>query len=162
MVHEITTCGLVIAQTAEPSAITAEFVALCDWPLLTQPSIRTLVEQIELSRPLCLAFWLDATSELTFAAKLIEQLRARGPRPFRIAIAHGLAAEVEHKFRAAGVHTYLTTSGNILALVEGALLPFIEPQRARTLTRHTTARDSPIAIRGPTESRASPANRHPP
>jgi hypothetical protein len=162
MVHEITTCGLVIAHTAEPSAITAEFAALCEWPLLTQPSIRMLVEQIELSRPLCLAFWLDATSELTSAAKLIEQLRARGPRPFRIAIAHNLPAEVEHKFRAAGVHTYLTTSGNILALVEGALLPFIEPQRAPTLSRPTTTHDSHVPIRGPTEPRASPANLHPP
>jgi hypothetical protein len=162
MVHEVKTCGLVIAHTAEPSATAAEFVALCDWPLLTQPTIRTLVEHIEHSRPLCLAFWLDATSELTSVAKLIEQLRARGPRPFRIAIAHDLPAEVEHKFRAAGVHTYLTTSGNILALVEGALLPFIEPQRAPILSRHATTRDSPVPIRGPTEPRASPANLHPP
>jgi hypothetical protein len=151
MVQEITTCGLVIAHTASPSAVAEEFIALCDWPLLAQPSIRTLVEQIELSRPLCLAFWLDATSELTSAAKLIEQLRVRGPRPFRIAIAHNLPAEVEHKFRAAGVHTYLTTSGNILALVAGALLPFIAPQRAPMLSRHA-----------PTEPRASPANLHPP
>jgi hypothetical protein len=162
MVQEITTCGLVIAHTASPSAVAEEFIALCDWPLLAQPSIRTLVEQIELSRPLCLAFWLDATSELTSAAKLIEQLRVRCQRPFRIAIAHNLPAEVEHKFRAAGVHTYLTTSGNILALVAGALLPFIEPQRAPMLSRHATTRDSPVPIRAPTEPRASPANLHPP
>ena len=64
---------------------------------------RTLIEQIEIHQPLCLAFWIDASSELVPTTKLIEQLRTRGPRPYRIAIAHNLNAEVEHKFRAAGV-----------------------------------------------------------
>jgi hypothetical protein len=162
MVHKITTCGLVVTHAAHPSALVDEFIALCDWPLISQPSIRALIEQIELHRPLCLTFWLDAANELTPTAKLIEQLRARGPRPYRIAIAHGLAAEVEHTLRAAGVHTYLATSGNILALVEGALLPFIEPQHAPAPARHIAVNNSTVSIRGPTEPRASPANLHPP
>jgi hypothetical protein len=162
MVHKITTCGLVVTQAAHPSALADEFIALCDWPLVSQPTIRALIEQIELHRPLCLAFWLDAVSELAHSARLIDQLRARGPRPYRIAIAHGLAADVEHTFRTAGVHTYLATSGNIVALVEGALLPFIEPQHAPARARHIPVNNSTAPIRGPAESRASPANLHPP
>jgi hypothetical protein len=162
MVHELTSCGLLITHSAQPSALVAEFVSLCDWPHLARPSLRTLIEQIEFHRPLCLAFWIDASSELTPTTKLIEQLRARGPRPYRIAIAHNLNAEVEHKFRAAGVHTYLVTAGNVLDLVEGALLPFIEPQRAPTPAHQAHKRDSPVAIRGPTDPRASPAKLHPP
>jgi hypothetical protein len=162
MVHELTSCGLLITHSAQPSALVAEFVSLCDWPHFARPSLRTLVEQIEFHRPLCLAFWIDASSELGPTTKLIEQLRVRGPRPYRIAIAHNLSAEIEHKFRAAGVHTYLSTTGNVLALIEGALLPFIEPQRARTRAHQTHMRDSPVAIRGPTDPRASPAKLHPP
>jgi hypothetical protein len=162
MVHELTTCGLLVTHSAQPSPLVAEFVALCDWPLLKQPTLRTLVEQIELHQPLCLAFWIDASTELKPTAKLVDQLRTRGPRPYRIAIAHNLEAEVEHTFRAAGVHTYLVATGNILALVEGALLPFIEPHRAPTRAQQTHVRDSPVPIRGPTDPRASPAKLHPP
>lgn len=162
MVHERTTCGLLITHSAQPSALVAEFVGLCDWSHLARPSLRTLIEQIEIHQPLCLAFWIDASTELAPTTKLIEQLRARGARPYRIAIAHNLKAEVEHKCRAAGVHTYLVTTGNILALIEGALLPFIEPQRAQAREYRSHVRDSPVAIRGPTDPRASPAKQHPP
>ncbi len=162
MVHELTTCGLLITHSAQPSALAAEFVSLCDWPLLTSPSLRTLIEQIEFHQPLCLAFWIDASSELAPTAKLVDQLRTRGARPYRIAIANNLDAEVEHTFRAAGVHTYLVTTGNILALIEGALLPFIEPHRTPARVHQSHVRDSPVAIRGPTEPRAFPAKLHPP
>lgn len=162
MVHEVTTCGLLITHCAQPSALVAEFVSVCDWPLLARPSLRTLIEQIELRQPLCLAFWIDATSELTPIAKLIDQLRSRGARPYRIAIAHNVDTDVEQTFRAVGVHTYLATTGNILALVEGALLPFIEPHRVPPRLHQTHGRDSPVGIRGPTEPRASPAKLHPP
>jgi hypothetical protein len=162
MVHELTTCGLLITHSAQPSALVAEFVSLCDWPLLARPSLRTLIEQIEFHKPLCLAFWIDASSDLTLTAKLTDQLRARGPRPYRIAIAHNLSSEVEQTFRAVGVHTYLVTSGNILALVEGALLPFIEPHRVPARAQKSHVRESPVPIRGPTDPRASPAKLHPP
>jgi hypothetical protein len=162
MVNQITSCGLIIAHAPRPTTIFDEFAALCDWPVVTQPSVRTLAEQIELHRPVCLVFWLDTTIELQSAATLIAQLRDRGPRPYRIAVANNLDAGVEHVFRAAGVHTYLTTSGNILALIEGALLPFIEPQRAPMPAPHAPVKEVPVAIRGPTEARASPANFHPP
>jgi hypothetical protein len=162
MVHELTTCGLLITHSTQPSALVAEFVSLCDWPLLARPSLRTLIEQIEFHKPLCLAFWIDASTDLAPASKLVDQLRTRGPRPYRIAIAHNLDAKVEHTFRAAGVHTYLVTTGDIAALVEGALLPFIEPQRTPTRAHQPHVRDSPVAIRGPTDSRASPAKLHPP
>jgi hypothetical protein len=162
MVNKSTTCGLLITHSAQPSALVAEVVAVCDWPLVAQPSLRALIEQIELRQPLCVAFWIDATSELAPTAKLVDQLRIRGPRPYRIAIAHNLDTETEHILRAAGVHTYLVTTGDIVALVEGALLPFIEPHRTPSRVHQTHVRDSPVGIRGPTDHRASPAKLHPP
>ncbi len=162
MVNQIKTCGLIVTHSARSTALVDELIALCDWPVVRQPSARSLFQQIEISRPLCLVFWLDANGDLASAAKLMAQLRDRGPRPYRIAVAHCLAAEVEHTIRAAGVHTYLGTSGNVLALVEGALLPFIEPQRATIYTRPVPVNDVPIAIRGLTEVRGSPATMRPP
>lgn len=161
MVNQIATCGLVVRHSAHSSALVDEFIALCDWPLLTKPTIRTVVEQIEFFRPTCLVFWLEAMGELASASKLIAQLRVRGQRPFRIAVAHDLSAEVEHALRTAGVHTYLTTSGNVLALIEGALRPFIPSVPAPHL-RKMPAPEVPVSIRGPTEVRGSPARMRPP
>lgn len=161
MVNQIATCGLVVRHSVQSSALVDEFIALCDWPLLTQPTIRTVVEQIEMSRPTCLVFWLEAMGELAPASRLIAQLRVRGQRPFRVAVAHDLPADVEHALRTAGVHTYLTTSGNILALVEGALRPFI-PTVPAPHVRVTPAPGVPVPIRGPTEVRGSPASMRPP
>lgn len=161
MVNHNATCGLVVAHAARPTTLLDEFIELCEWPLLTQPSIRSVVEQIEISHPLCIVFWLDVMGELSAASKLVSQLRARGQRPFRIAVAHNLAAEVEQLMRSAGVHTYLTTNGNVLALVEGALRPFITTIPAPHL-RSVPAQEVPVAIRGPTAARGSPANLRPP
>lgn len=161
MVNHLATCGLVVSYSAKASALVDEFIALCDWPLLTQPTIRTVVEQIELHRPTCLLFWLEAMGELAAASRLIDQLRVRGQRPFRIAVAHNLPAEVEHALRAAGVHTYLTTSGNILALVEGALRPFI-PVVPTPHIRAMPAAEVPVRAHGPTEARGSTARMRPP
>lgn len=161
MVNHLATCGLVVRHSVESSALVDEFIALCDWPVLTQPTIRTVVEQIELHRPTCLLFWLEAMGELAAASRLIDQLRIRGQRPFRIAVAHNLPAEVEHALRGAGVHTYLTTSGNIFALVEGALRPFI-PTVPVPHIRVTPAAEVPVPIRGPAETRGSAARMRPP
>ncbi len=161
MVNHLTTCGLVVRHSAESSALVDEFISLCDWPLLTQPTIRTVVDQIELHRPTCLLFWLEAMGELAAASKLIDQLRVHGQRPFRIAVAHNLPAEVEQALRVAGVHTYLKTSGNIFALVEGALRPFF-PVVPASHIRAMPAAEVPVPIRGPTEARGSTARMRPP
>lgn len=161
MVNHLATCGLVVRHSVQSNALVDEFISLCDWPMLTQPTIRTVVEQIELHRPTCLLFWLEAMGELAPTSTLISQLRVRGQRPFRIAVAHDLPAQVEHTLRAAGVHTYLTTSGNILALIEGALRPFI-PSVPALHIRTVPAKEVPVPIRGPTEVRGSTARMRPP
>jgi hypothetical protein len=161
MVNHLATCGLVVSHSAKPSTLVDEFIALCDWPLLTQPTTRTVVEQIELHRPTSLLFWLEALAELKPTSTQISQLRVRGQRPFRIAVAHNLPGEVEHTLRAAGVHTYLTTSGNIHALIEGALRPFI-PSVPTPHIRPAPVPEVPVPIRGPTEVRGSAARMRPP
>lgn len=162
MVNEITRCGLIVKQAAHTTALLDEFIALCDWPVFTRPSARSLFQQIDLSRPVCLVFWLDAACDLTLVAQLIARLRDRGPRPYRIAIAHGMEESVEHTFRSAGVHSYVSTSGNIGALVENTLLPFVDLQRASTQSRPAPVNGVPVSIRGPTEVRGSPAALRPP
>jgi len=162
MVHEITHSGIIVALAPPTSARVDELIALCDWPVISQPTARTLFQQIEAHRPTCLLFWLEADSDITPAAQLVSLLRDRGARPYRIAVAHCLDASVEQTFRSAGVHSYFAVTGNLRALVDEALLPIVDLHRAPSRTRTTHARDVPVAIRGPTEARASPAPMRPP
>jgi hypothetical protein len=162
MVNEITRGGLIVTQAARPSALVDELIALCDWPVVMQPSARTLFQQIDACRPPCLLFWLEAASDIGPAAQLIERLRHRGPRPYRIAVAHCLDEGVEHKFRSAGVHSYFATTGNLSALVTDALFPFVNPGRAAPRIRTAKTAEVPVPIRGPTEVRGSPASMRPP
>jgi hypothetical protein len=162
MVNEIQRCGLIVAQSARTNKLLNELIALCDWPVIWRPSARTLFQQIDISRPLCLAFWLEAASDISPTAHLVARLRDRGPRPYRIAIAHCLDASVEHTFRSAGVHTYFATTGNLAALVDEALLPFVEEHRVAAHSQPAHSPEIPVAIRGPTEVRGSPANMRPP
>lgn len=162
MVNEIIRSGLIIAQSARTSPLLAELIALCDWPVVWRPSARTLFEQIDIGHPICLAFWLESESDIQPATQLIARLRDRGPRPYRIAIAHFLAANIEHIFRSAGVHTYLATNGDIAALVDAALFPFVDQQRVISQSQSAHSPDGPVPIRSPTEARASPATFRPP
>jgi hypothetical protein len=141
-----------------------ELIALVDWPVLLQPSVRLLLQQIEVLAPHCLLFWLEETHEIDHALKLIARLRDRGSRPYRIAIAHQLRPEVEPTIRAAGVHSILNTSANLCALVQEALLPLLNAQAVSQPAHAERAMLQPAEslIRGPTTARASPAEMHPP
>ena len=161
MVNEIYYDGLIIAQAARATALVDEIVATCDWPLLLQPTLRELLQHIDSRRPQCLLFWLEADNEIARAAELVIRLRDRGPRPYRIAVAHHLSASVEHTFRSAGVHSYFAVNSDIRALVADALLPLVELHRAAAQPPSPQPADRPAPIRGPT-IRASPATLRPP
>ena len=130
MVDEITRGGLIISQAAQPRRLIDEFVALCDWPLLLQPTIRLLFREIDGRRPEYLLFWLETDRDITPAAQLVARLRERGPRPYRIAVAHCLDGSAEQTFRTAGVHSYFAVSGDLRALVVDALMPMVDRHRA--------------------------------
>ena len=40
MVNEITRCGLIVTQAGGTSALLNELIALCEWPVVLQPSAR--------------------------------------------------------------------------------------------------------------------------
>jgi hypothetical protein len=161
MVSEINRRGLIVSPARRTSDLLDELIALVDWPVLLQPSVRLLMQQIEVVAPQCLLFWLDETRDIDHALKLIARLRDRGSRPLRVAVAHQLEPDVEPTIRAAGVHSVLNTNGSITALVQEALLPLLtQPQPAHTAG--DVLQPAETLIRGPTHSRASPAELHPP
>ena len=161
MVSEINQRGLIVSPRRRTSDLLDELVALVDWPVLLQPSVRLMLQQIEVVAPQCLLFWLEEACEIDHALKLIARLRDRGSRPLRVAIAHQLAPDVEPTIRAAGVHSLLNTNGSMAALVQDALLPLLtQPQPARAAGGVLQSADA--LVRGPTNSRASPAKLHPP
>ncbi len=162
MVHEITNSGIIVTLAAPTTALVDELIALCDWPVISRPSARTLFQQIETRRPACLLFWLEADSTIASAAQLVTLLRDRGPRPYRIAVAHCLDASVEPTLRSAGVHSYFAVTGNLRAFIDETLLPFVDQHCVASRARSARALNAPVAIRGPTEARASPASMRPP
>lgn len=162
MVDEINRGGLIVAQAAQTTALLDELISLCEWPLLLQPSVRALLQQIDACRPACLLFWLETTAEIASTAELVARLRDRGPRPYRIALAHCLSGNVEQSFRTAGVHSYFAVNGNLHALFQKSLLPFVESQRATIRARTAHTPDVHVPTRGPAEARGSPATMRPP
>src|SRR3954453_6098374 len=95
--------GLIVAPAPRISDPLEKLIAQLDWPVLLQPSVRLLFQQIEVTTPHCLLFWLDETHEIEYALQLIARLRDRGSRPYRVAVAHRLEPNAEPAIRAAGV-----------------------------------------------------------
>ncbi len=162
MVLEVTRRGLIVLPARRASDLLEELISQVDWPVLFQPTVRLLLQQIEVTMPHCLLFWLDETHDTDHALQLIARLRDRGSRPLRVAIAHQLEPDAEPMIRAAGIHSILSTNGSIAALVQDALLPLlnVQPQTAQADREFVQAAE-PL-IRGSTGARASPAEMHPP
>jgi hypothetical protein len=162
MVVGITQEGLIVTASGPMTEPLGELVAYCDWPVLVEPTDRMLLERIESTNPTCLVFWLESRRHVAPTARQIGRLRDRGARPYRVAIAHRLEQDIEPLFRAAGVHSYLSTSGNIGALVANALLPLLNMQRQPARSSRSASLVPQPAIRGPTSVRGSPATMRPP
>jgi hypothetical protein len=162
MVLEITRRGLIVAPARRTSDLLEELILQVDWPVLLQPSVRLLFQQIEVTSPHCLLFWLDETHDIEHALQLIARLRDRGSRPYRVAVAHRLETDTEPAIRAAGVHSVLNTNGSIAALVQNALLPLLNMQPLPAKAEREFIQPLEPLIRGPTSARASPAELHPP
>lgn len=162
MVLEITRRGLIVTPARRTSALLEELISHVEWPVLFKPSIRLLYQQIEVTAPHCLLFWLDETHDIDYALQLIARLRDRGSRPYRVAIAHHLQPDAEPAIRAAGVHSVLNTNGSIAALVQDALLPLLNMQPLPAQAEREFVQPVEPLVRGPTSARASPAELHPP
>ena len=162
MVSEITRRGLIVTPARRTSDLLEELISEIEWPVLFEPSVRLLFQQIEVTAPHCLLFWLDETHDIDHALQLIARLRDRGSRPYRVAIAHQLQTDAEPAIRAAGVHSVLNTNGSIAALVQDALLPLLNMQPQPAQAEREFIQPIEPLIRGPTSARASPAELHPP
>jgi hypothetical protein len=162
MVSEIARRGLIVSPARRTSNLLEELISVLDWPVLLQPSVRLLLQQLEVTAPQCLLFWLDDAHDIDHALALIARLRDRCSRPFRVAVVHQLEADAEPAIRAAGVHSVLNTNGSILALVQDALLPLLNLQSQPAPAGFEEVRSAEPVIRRPTSVRASPAEMHPP
>lgn len=131
MVKKYSPLGLIATTRADLTPPLDDVVNCCGWPLLLEASPRRLAQEMSLHNPACVLFWLDERDGLAQTLRLMEWSRERGSRPYRVAVAFRLEADVEAAFRAAGAHTYLPISGRSGMAVADALRPlFAEPARA--------------------------------
>ncbi len=103
MVSDVTRTGLIVSPAGRASDLLDELIAATEWPVLLEPSVRLLFQQIEVTSPQCLLFWFDESHEIESTLKLIARLRDRGSRPYRVAVTHQLSTDAEPAIRAAGV-----------------------------------------------------------
>jgi hypothetical protein len=162
MVTENARLGLIVTAGRRTSALLDDLIAYCNWPVLYQPSVRLLFQQIEVNQPRCLLFWLEGRNEIAPTARLIARLRDRGPRPYRVAIAHQMEEDVEPMFRAAGVHTYLSASSDIASVVNGALGALMEIGNVPSHAHRIPDLESDPVAHSPNNARGSPAAARPP
>src|SRR5471030_3332682 len=79
--------GLIVTTRADASGQLAELSAACGWPTLWAASAREMLRELSLQIPSCVLFWLDDWESVAKTARLIEWLRERHAKPYRIAIA---------------------------------------------------------------------------
>ena len=161
MVSDVTRTGLIVSPIGRASDLLDELIAATEWPVLLEPSVRLLFQQIEVTSPQCLLFWFDESHEIESTLKLVARLRDRGSRPYRMAVTHQLSADAEPAIRAAGVHSVLNLCGSVQSLVQDALLPLLGTPALGLPAVVEQEQFEPV-IRGPTTSRGSPAKLHPP
>ncbi len=161
MVSDITRPGLIVSPTRRASDLLDELIAYTEWPVLVEPSVRLLLQQIEVTSPQCLLFWFDETQDIDSGLKLIARLRDRGSRPYRVAVVYRLPTDAEPAIRSAGIHSVLNVCGSIEALVRSALLPLLAAPPSGLPAVVGREQLEPV-IRGPTSARGSPAKLHPP
>jgi hypothetical protein len=125
MVKESDKAGLIVSTISHSTAPLDDLVACCGWPLLLAANPRRLREELNLCVRACVLFWLDDRQQVGPTVKLMTWLRECEPRPYRVAIAHRLAEDAESLFRAAGVHSFLSATGDITAVVEKSLWPLL-------------------------------------
>jgi hypothetical protein len=78
---------------------------------------RRLASELSLCTPECLLFWLEDEQRITDTAQLVAWMKERGQRPFRLAVAYRMVADVEASLRAAGAHAFLSVTDNAVSRV---------------------------------------------
>jgi len=157
MVSKMIPRGLIVTPNGHNSDLVNELVLHLNWPVMLEPGFRSLQQCIQTSSPRFLLFWLEETPDISRVLRLVECLRDRGPRPYRIAVAHRLEANDEPRIRAAGVHSCFVACGNLANFVKETLLPFIDVQLQPDYDDRALPFKSGRFVRGPTQARASPA-----
>jgi hypothetical protein len=131
--------GLIVTTRAEASGQLAELSAACGWPTLWAASARGMLRELSLQIPSCVLFWLDDWESVAKTVRLIEWLRERNAKPYRIAIACDLGDGAEAVLRAAGAHSVLPVAGQSGDAIARALWPLL---RSTTSFSATTAVNS--------------------
>jgi hypothetical protein len=122
--------GLIATTRADVSPPLNELVDHCGWPLLVAANPRRLGRELSLHNPACVLFWLEDRHSVEATAQLVAWSRNRGARPYRVAVAFRMEAEVEEVLRAAGAHSFLPITGRSARSVADALWPLLKEPAA--------------------------------
>jgi hypothetical protein len=140
MVAKHSPMGLIATTRAEVTPPLDDLVASCGWPLVLDANPRRLASELSLHNPECVLFWLEDQHGVAATARLVAWSRERGSRPYRVAIAYRMEADIEAIFRAAGAHSFLPVSDRSASGVADALRPLL-----RDSARHAVAQAAGLA-----------------
>jgi hypothetical protein len=122
--------GLIATTCADASPPLDELAVHCGWPLLVAANPRRLGRELSLRNPACVLFWLEDRHSVDATAQLVAWSRKRGARPYRVAVAFRMGAEVEAVLRAAGAHSFLPITDRSARSVAAALWPLLKEPAA--------------------------------
>jgi len=125
MVAKVLLSGLIATTRDHASPALRDLARHCEWPLILSASPRGLYRELSLHDPGCVLFWLDDQFDVAATARLISWLHQRGPRPYRVAVAHCLEGDVEAVLRTSGAHSFLLLTGQRGSIVADALRPLL-------------------------------------
>ncbi len=117
MVKKHSPLGLIATTSADVTPPLDDVVRCCGWPLVLEANPRRLARELALHNPECVLFWLEQRQNMSTLARLIGWSRERGARPYRMAVAYHIEADVEAVFRAAGVHSFLPIADRSAAAI---------------------------------------------
>jgi hypothetical protein len=141
MVAKHSPTGLIATTSAKAAPPLDDLVDSCRWPLVLDANPRRLQRALAFYAPECVLFWLDDWLGIADTARLIAWSRERGQRPFRVAVAHNIEANVEPALRSAGAHGFLLLHGQSIDFVADSLWPLLQ-----SLSRPAAATASSAAL----------------
>jgi hypothetical protein len=155
MVKQVSPLGLIATARADVTPPLDDVVRSCGWPLVLEANPRRLAQEFSLHNPECVLFWLEERQHVPTLARLIGWSRERGARPYRLAVAYRLDADVEAILREAGAHTFVSV-GDRSALAVAAALRSLYVAPAQTAGGAAAGARPRMAPREPAETLSMP------
>ncbi len=150
MVTESSRQGLIVSASPLATPPLKEVIDFCGWPILLQATPRQFRREMLQGVPQLSLFWLDDDRYVGTTVQLLSWLGMCEPAVRRFVIGYRMAVETEVAVRSAGADLYLAADGNLRAMLDGAIAPWLHRRdRPAALVREPSSHAQSLGCAGP-------------